>query len=152
VTYLAIDGDVTISLIQYEGGSSVPGTGVGFVPTPMAPVLPPPIPGNLPYPTNPTAYPTVPGAMPYNAPPPVPGGYAYQPGYGQGYPPGNYPVSHEHVLEFCKVICVYIIVFQLMSSLLKEQNYQILCGLVVSTRTLYLGSPRFKSCSRDKLF
>lgn len=95
VTYLAIDGEVTISLIQYEGGSSVPGTGVGFVPTPMAPIPPPPLPGPLPYPTNSTVYPTVPGAVPYGAPPPVPGSYAYQPGYGQGYPPGNYPVSHE---------------------------------------------------------
>jgi galectin-8/galectin-9 len=101
VTCLAIDGDVTISLIQYEGGSSVPGTGVGFVPPPMAPVPPPPVPGLVPYPTNPTTYPTVPGAVPYSAP----GGYGYQPGYGQGYPTGNYPVSHQfHVLiEFLKV-------------------------------------------------
>ncbi|PNF22381.1 hypothetical protein B7P43_G17260 [Cryptotermes secundus] len=92
VSHLAIDGEVTISLIQYEGGSSVPGTGVGFVPPPMAPVPPLPVPGSQPYPTNPTIYPTVPGAVPYGAPPdPVPGGYAYQPPYGQGYAPGNYP-------------------------------------------------------------
>ncbi|XP_069682670.1 galectin-4-like isoform X2 [Periplaneta americana] len=96
VTYLAVDGDITLSLIQYEGGSTVPGPNVGFVSPPMAPVPPPPIPtgvpGSLPYPTNPQMYPTVPGAVPYGAPPPtVPGGYAY----GQGYPPGNYPKSHH---------------------------------------------------------
>ncbi|XP_021923647.1 galectin-4-like isoform X2 [Zootermopsis nevadensis] len=90
VTYLAIDGDVTISLINYEGGSRVPGGGVGFVPPLMTPVPPPPMPGSVPYPTNPTAYPTVPGAVPYGAPPPVPGGYAYQPGYAHGYPKSHH--------------------------------------------------------------
>jgi hypothetical protein len=94
-------------MIQYEGGSSVPGIGVGFVPSPMAPVPPLPVPGSQPYPINPTIYPTVPGAMPYGAPPaPVPGGYAYQPAYGQGYAPGNYPVSHKSMLCVNFVICL----------------------------------------------
>lgn len=89
VTYLAIDGDVTVSLIQYEGGSCVPAAGVGFA-------HPPTVPGSLPYPTNPV-YPPLPGTVPYGAPPPqVPGGYTYLHGYGQGYPPGNYPKSHGH--------------------------------------------------------
>lgn len=88
VSYLAIDGDVTISLIQYEGGTNVSATGVGFVP-------PPTVPGSLPYPTNPVG-PPFPGTVPYGAPPPqVPGGYTYQHGYGQVYPPGNYPVSDD---------------------------------------------------------
>lgn len=105
VSHLAIDGEVTISLIQYEGGSSVPGSAVGFVPPPMAPVPPLPVPGSQPYPTNPTIYPTVPGAVPYGAPPaPVPGGYAYQPPYGQGYASGNYPVSHKSMFSLNFVI------------------------------------------------
>jgi hypothetical protein len=86
VNYLAIDGDVTVSLIQYEGGSHVPTRGVGFVPTPM-------VPGSQPYATNPV-YPPVPAS-----PTQVAGGYAYQQGYGQGYPPGNYPVSDDSM--FC---------------------------------------------------
>ncbi|PSN32330.1 hypothetical protein C0J52_17636 [Blattella germanica] len=101
VSYLTIDGDVTISLIQYEGGSCVPGAGVGFIP-PVAPVGPPPLPTGVP-PPLPTG---VPGQMPYppaysavppvgtpygHPPPPGPGGYAYQPGYGQGYPAGTHP-------------------------------------------------------------
>lgn len=88
VSYLAIDGDVTVSLIQYEGGSNVPASG-GFVPPPM-------VPGSVPHPTNPV-YSPLPGAVPYGVPPPsVPGGYTYQQGYGQHYPPGNYPKSHGH--------------------------------------------------------
>jgi hypothetical protein len=92
VNYLAIDGDVTVSLIQYEGGSHVPTPGAGFVPPPM-------VPGSVPYPTNPVHQP-LPGAVPYGVPPAqVPGGYAYQQGYGQGYPPGSYPVSDDSI--FC---------------------------------------------------
>ena len=87
VSYLAVDGDVTVSLVQYEGGSNVPASG-GFVPPPMAP-------GSLPYTANPVC-PPLPGAVPYGVPPPqVPGGYTYQHGYGQGYPPGSYPVSDD---------------------------------------------------------
>lgn len=89
VSYLAIDGDVTVSLIQYEG-SNVPASG-GFVPPPMAP-------GSVPYPTIPV-YSPLPGAVSYGVPPPpVHGGYTYQQGYGQGYPPGNYPVSDDSTL------------------------------------------------------
>lgn len=92
VSYLAIDGDVTVSVIQYEGGSSVPAPGVGFAPPPM-------LPGSLPYPTN-AVYPPLAGAVPYGVPPPqVPGGYTYQHGYGHGYPPGSCPVSDD--LIFC---------------------------------------------------
>jgi len=110
VTYLAIDGEVTLSLIQYEGGSSVPGIGMSFVPPPMPPVPPPHVPGSLPYPT-------VPGTMPYGAPPPpFPDGYAYQPGYGQSYPPGNYPVSHESVIFFSFVIFNLLCLYQCIST------------------------------------
>jgi hypothetical protein len=92
VNYLGIDGDVTVSLIQYEGGGNVPTEGAGFVPPTM-------VPGSVPYPTNP-AYQPLPGAAPYGVPPTqVPGGYAYQQGYGQGYPPGSYPVSDDSM--FC---------------------------------------------------
>ena len=88
MTYLTIDGDVTISLIQYEGGCNVPGS--GFIPPPVAPV--PPLPTGVPYPPNPSAFPPVPG--PYGTPmPPGPGGHVYQPGYVPGYPTGGYPVS-----------------------------------------------------------
>ena len=91
VIYLAIDGEVTVSAIQYEGGSNVAAPG-GFAPPPV-------VPGSLPYPTNPVC-PPLPGAVPYGVPPPqVPGGYTYQHGYGQGYPPGSYPVSDDFM--FC---------------------------------------------------
>jgi len=91
VSYLAIDGEVTVSLIHYEVGSNVAAPG-GFVPPPV-------VPGSVPYPANP-ACPPLPGAVPYGVPPPqVPGGYAYHHGHGQGYPPGVYPVSDDSM--FC---------------------------------------------------
>jgi hypothetical protein len=92
VKNLKINGDVTVSLIQYEDGSHVPTAGAVAVPPPM-------VPGSVTNPTYPVCQ-TLPGAAPYGVPPAqVPGGYPYQQGYGQGYPPGSYPVSDDSM--FC---------------------------------------------------
>ncbi|KAJ9582385.1 hypothetical protein L9F63_003278 [Diploptera punctata] len=81
VSFLTIDGDVNISLIQYEGGSYMPGSSANFVPPPVAPVPPLPMSTGVPYPPNSSVF------------PPVPGSYGPMPpgSYAQGYPTGYYP-------------------------------------------------------------
>lgn len=88
VTYLTVDGDVTLSLIQYEGGEM---SGMGYVPPPaMTPGFVPPLPtgaGPIPYPPAPTSYPTYPPASTAS--------YPQAPGPVASYPqaPGPYPVA-----------------------------------------------------------
>ncbi|XP_046401388.1 uncharacterized PE-PGRS family protein PE_PGRS24-like [Ischnura elegans] len=93
VSHLAIDGDVTISLISFEGGYAPPpvaGNGVpGFAPVPPMPspgMMPGAAPGAAPYPSQP--------GMPYGQPGPVPG-YGPPPMYGGGgyAPPGPQPYA-----------------------------------------------------------
>uniref|UniRef100_A0A8D8S0M4 Galectin n=1 Tax=Cacopsylla melanoneura TaxID=428564 RepID=A0A8D8S0M4_9HEMI len=98
VSHLAIDGDVTISSIQFSGGGAMPAHGqVGFNPTALS--YTPGYNGHTPYPSGPGVpgqpYPMQQSTYPGQQPPyPVQPG---MPGYGQpayGYP--QYPHSHTH--------------------------------------------------------
>ncbi|KAL1460822.1 hypothetical protein WDU94_012765 [Cyamophila willieti] len=99
-SHLAIDGEVTISSIQFSGGNAMPPGQVGFNPATLS--YTPGYNGHTPYPTGPGVpgqpYPNTQQAMYPGQQLPYPG-QPGMPGYGQpayGYPNPQYPHSHTH--------------------------------------------------------
>lgn len=95
VSYLSADGEIMISMINFEGGGhGMPGMHAPM-PTPMP--MPMPMPG---MPQQPYPAPGMPH-QPYRAPgvyPTQPGmGYPTQPGMGYPTQPGMHPANYGHL-------------------------------------------------------
>lgn len=98
VSYISADGEIMISMINFEGGAhGMP----GHAPMPMAP-MPMPMPGmpqhghqQYPAPGMPHQHYPAPG-MPHQ-PYPAPGMYPTQPGMGYPTQPGMHPAQYGHL-------------------------------------------------------
>ncbi|KAG8237893.1 hypothetical protein J437_LFUL017041, partial [Ladona fulva] len=108
VSHLTIDGDVTLSIIAFEGGFAPPpmtGNGVpGYAPQPAMAGMVPPMPGVASYPPGhmpPYGAQPMYGGAPYGAPPgpQAYGGYGGYGGHGQPPPPPGYQVGFSNPSE-----------------------------------------------------